>query len=109
MTRAAQRRHTAGEIAALAEGWRQRRWLDGEAAKVEAIVAEWRRELAAAAVPVPPLHDPANLTTGDVPLAEAQLMLADGYHVEQVCRRTGWGGWWFAGRAGRDGYVRQAS
>lgn len=118
VARTNRRASTARVQGALAEAGADRAWLDAEAARVNAIVAEWdaerraRRAAARAAgevLPPLPLHDLTNRTAGDIErwnLGQAGVLLDDGYSLEHVCRKTGWGGWWFRHRVGNDGYVR---
>lgn len=121
----AQKRRTELRLAkprvqtALGRAAADRAWLDAESARVEAIVAEWTaevraRQAAARAAgepvpPVPPLHDLANRSAGDLArwtIGQAAMLLSDGYSLEHVCRKTGWGGWWFRTAVGNDGYAR---
>ena len=37
---------------------------------------------------------PLSRAKGHTPLTYAKLMVADGYSVERVSERTGWGAWW---------------
>lgn len=112
MTKHKTGKRSAADIRALADGWRERRWLDAETEKVRAVVAEWMAEQRAAAdvagstYVAPVLHDPDNRSAGDRPLGEAVRLLMDGYCLEHVCRRTGWGGWWLKNSVGPDGYFR---
>lgn len=57
-----------------------------------------------------PLADLANQTApadGGWSLGQARMLLRDGYHVGQVCRRTGWGGYWFSDLVDAEGYYAQ--
>jgi hypothetical protein len=38
----------------------------------------------------------ADARSATFPLGSARQMVRDGYSVEQVSRRTGWGSWWLA-------------
>jgi hypothetical protein len=39
-------------------------------------------------------------------LGQARLLFGDGYSLECVVARTGWGGWWFRDLLAEDGYAR---
>lgn len=107
--RAAQRQTDPRVRTALEKAAQDRAWLDSEAAKVQAVVAEWKAELAARKVPAPPLHDLTNRCAGERGwgLGQATMLLEDGYSLRHVCQLTGWGGWWFKNGVGNDGYARR--
>lgn len=53
----------------------------------------------------PLVEDPWRQGAGTFTLMDAMHLLDDGYHVNQVVRRSGWGPAWFAEEIGEDGYI----
>lgn len=57
--------------------------------------------------PEPPVDVEDRRKSPKYTLAEVRAMLRRGYPAAQVCRITGWGGYWIADLVGPDGYYRQ--